>query len=271
MGNENLMLTTIAPNHAIGMTGEPGLTRLSAAGIHLGISAGIAAAVLAVIYMAWYPAPYFTAMGGDQLVLLVVGVDVVIGPLITLIIFKPDKPGLRFDLGVIAFLQATALAYGVTIAASARPVYSVFVVDRFETVSANAIEPSELKQVRREEFKSLPWFGPKLAGAVKPEDARESNRILFALTEGRDLQHFPQHFVPYDEIAAEVGRRAQSIGQLKRLNFGRAPEIDAFLLRHHVTPTEVGFVPLRARRAELVVIVRRTGVIVGTMELSPWG
>jgi hypothetical protein len=33
-----------------------------------------------MIYLLWYPAPYFSAMGGDQLLLLVVGVDVVIGP-----------------------------------------------------------------------------------------------------------------------------------------------------------------------------------------------
>jgi hypothetical protein len=246
------------------------MTRWNAAGIHLGISALIAAMVLIAIYLVWYPAPYFAAMGGDQLALLVIGVDVVIGPLMTLIVFRSGKPGLMFDLGVIAFLQATALAYGIGIAAQARPVFAVFVVDRFETVPANAIEDAELAQVTRPQFKSLPWLGPQIAGVVRPASSEEANRILFAMTEGRDLQHFPQHFVPYDDIAAEVGRRAQPIATLKRFNPDRTEEIDRFLVQHGVGPDEVGYVPQRARRAEMAVIVRRTGAIVGTLSVAPW-
>jgi hypothetical protein len=251
---------------------DNGLSRWNAAGIHLGISAVIAALVLAIIYMVWYPGPFFKAMGGDQLVLLVIGVDVVIGPLITLIIYKAGKKGLMFDLAVIAFLQSAALVYGVSIAAQARPVYSVFVVDRFETVPANAVDPVELAKVKRPEFKSLSWVGPQRAGVIKPDDAEEANRILFSLTEGKDLQHFPQHFVPYAEIAAEAGRRAQPIETLRHYNRGHAAEIDGFLARNGVKESEVGFVPLRARRAELAVILKRaSGEIVGTINLSPWG
>jgi hypothetical protein len=252
--------------------GRGGMNRCNAAGIHLGISAMIAAVVLAVIYLVWYPAPFFKAMGGDQLLLLMIGVDVVIGPLITLIIFKAGKKGLKFDLAVIAFLQSAALVYGVSIAAQARPVYSVFVIDRFETVAANAVDPVEQGKVRRPEFQSLSWFGPQRVGVVKPEDAEESNRVLFALAEGKDLQHFPQHFVPYADVAAEAGRRAQPVETLRHHNRGHANEIDSFLNRFGVKESEVGFLPLRARRGELSVIVKRaTGEILGTLPLSPWG
>jgi hypothetical protein len=132
------------------------MNRWQASGIHLGISATIAAVVLSVLYLLWYPSTYFTAMGGEQLAFLVVGVDVVIGPLITLIIFKAGKKGLKFDLAVIALLQSAALTYGALVAAEARPVYTVFVVDRFEVVAANALDPAELAKVERKEFKSLP-------------------------------------------------------------------------------------------------------------------
>jgi hypothetical protein len=210
-------------------------------------------------------------MGGSQLVLLVVGVDVVIGPLITLIIYKAGKKGLKFDLSVIGFLQSAALAYGVSIAAQARPVYSVFVVDRFATVAANAFDQAEQAQVKRDELKSLPWLGPKVVGAVKPADKAEAERVLFAIAEGKDLQQFPQHYVPYAEVAAEAGRRAQPIETLRRFNRERSAEIDAFLASHGVTERDVGFVPMRTRRAELSTIVRRNGEIVGTLNLNPWG
>ena len=253
-------------------TGQRGMSRWNAAGIHLGISAMIAAVVLAVIYLVWYPSPYFKAMGGDQLLLLLIGVDVVIGPLITLIIYKAGKKGLMFDLAVIAFLQSAALVYGVMIAAQARPVYSVFVIDRFETVAANALDPAEQAKVTRPEFQSPSWTGPQRVGVVKPVDREEAARILFSLMEGKDLQHFPQHYVPYTDVAMEAGRRAQPIATLRHYNQQSGTEIDSFLNKHGVKEAEVGFLPLRARRGELSVIVKRAnGDVVGTLPLSPWG
>ena len=247
------------------------MSRWQAAGIHLGISALIAAVVLVVIYLVWYPSPYFKAMGGDQLVLLVVGVDVVIGPLITLIIYKAGKKGLKFDLSMIAFLQSAALAYGVTIAAVARPAYTVFVIDRFEVVSPNALDPAEIAKVQRPEFKSMPWLGPKIVGVIKPEETNESNRVLFAMREGKDLQHFPQHYVPYGDVATQAGQRAQPLETLRRYNKDRSAEIETFLNQYGVAEKDVGFLPMRARRAEMSTIVKKNGEIVGTLDLNPWG
>ena len=139
------------------------MSRWQAAGIHLGISAIVAALVMGVLFLVWYPSTYFAAMGGEQLVYLLVGCDVVLGPLITLIIYKAGKKGLKFDLAFIGMLQAAALTYGVTVAAAARPVYTAFVVDRFEVAAANEIDPDELTKVTNPEYKTLPWTGPKYA------------------------------------------------------------------------------------------------------------
>lgn len=247
------------------------MTRWQAAGIHLGISAVIAAVVLGMLYLAWYPATYFTAMGGQQLAYLLVGVDVVLGPLITLIVFKSGKKSLTFDLTVIGFLQAAALVYGVVVAAGARPVYTVFVVDRFEVVAANDLDEEELAKVERPEFKSLSWTGPRVVGVAKPADPDEQFRIIMASGMGRDLQHFPQHFVPYADVAPEAGRRAQPLATLRRFNGERAGDIDEFVRANGLSEADIGFLPLRAKRGERAVIVRRSGVIVGTLNLSPWG
>ena len=116
-----------------------GFTRWQAAAIHLGISAAIALAVVGAMRIAWYPAPYFDAAGGAMLLLLLVGVDVVVGPLLTLVVYSPQKKHLHADLAVIAALQLAALAYGVSVMYGARPVYVAFAGDRFELVAANAI------------------------------------------------------------------------------------------------------------------------------------
>jgi hypothetical protein len=85
-------------------------------------------------------------MGGMGLLKILVGVDVTIGPLLTLIIFDTRKKSLRFDLSVIAFLQIVALAYGVYIMFEARPVYTAFVKDRFEVVPADQLDAVDLAE-----------------------------------------------------------------------------------------------------------------------------
>ena len=65
--------------------------RLRASGIHLGISLCIATLAAVVVFGLWYPYPYREISGGRSLFMLVVCVDVVMGPLITLLIFSTKK------------------------------------------------------------------------------------------------------------------------------------------------------------------------------------
>src|SRR5258708_25743002 len=107
------------------------VTRWQASGLHLLISVAVAAAVFALMLSLWYPGPLFEAAGGDDLLFILVGVDVVVGPLITLVIFRSGKRGLKFDLAVIGMLQIAALAYGVYALDLARPPFLGLVKDQF--------------------------------------------------------------------------------------------------------------------------------------------
>src|SRR4029079_10624368 len=120
------------------------LTRWKAFGLHLAISALVAGVVVALVVVLWYPPPFFAAMGGAVLLRLLIGVDVVLGPLITLVVFNPAKPRLKYDIATIVVLQVCALAYGGYVMFEARPVYNVFVKDRFETIAANAIDQASV-------------------------------------------------------------------------------------------------------------------------------
>lgn len=104
------------------------MSRYRAATIHLAVSALIAAGTLALMLALWYPPPLFAAMGGTELALLIVGVDVAIGPLITLIIFDTRKKELLFDLATIATLQVMAIGYSVYSMHAGRPVFIAVVV-----------------------------------------------------------------------------------------------------------------------------------------------
>jgi len=102
---------------------------------HLGLSLIIFLIVLYFIVFHWYPQPFFTTDGGWQGVRLIAAVDIVLGPLLTLIIFKPGKSGLKFDIVIIAAIQFAALASGLYIVHNERPVAKIFQDGNFYIVT----------------------------------------------------------------------------------------------------------------------------------------
>ncbi|MGH8583201.1 MAG: TfpX/TfpZ family type IV pilin accessory protein [Gammaproteobacteria bacterium] len=247
------------------------MTRWKASALHLSICGVIALTVLGWMLFVWYPWPYFEAVGAGQLSAIIIGVDVVIGPLITLIIFNPKKKSLRFDLTVVALLQTGALIYGVYVVYEARPVFVVFNVDRFDVVAANELDPAEYKKVTAAEFKTLSLTGPRVVGARLPEDRKERERILFAAVAGYDLPNFPQHYVPYRELRGQVIARAKSLAELR----AKHPEAGAALAAVESAfagpQSDLGFLPVRARKRDLTAIIdRKTGELLQMLPIDPW-
>ena len=97
------------------------MTRYRASLLHLGLSGAVVAAVLALVFLVWYPDWSFSVAGAVTPVMILVGVDLVLGPLLTLIVYKEGKPGLKFDLAFIAAVQLLALSYGSYTLHGARP------------------------------------------------------------------------------------------------------------------------------------------------------
>ncbi len=98
--------------------------RWQAFAAHLGISLLIFLALIGVILFHWYPGQ-FIHFGGWQGIRIVAGVDLVLGPLLTLIVFNKAKNKLKFDLSVIATIQTTALICGVYVVEKERPIAQV--------------------------------------------------------------------------------------------------------------------------------------------------
>lgn len=244
-------------------------TRWQAAPIHLGISALIAALVVCAMLLLWYPQPYFRASGGQTLLLLLIGVDVVVGPLLTLIVFDPRKKNLRFDLAVIAVLQLAALAYGTWIMFNARPVYVAFAGDRFELVEANAIDASDQAKAGPG-FRTLPLTGPQVVGTRLPADAEERERMGFAAMVGGGLGLFPQHYVPYADVARDALAEAQPLARLRERHPERAGEIDAWVAASGKPEASLRFVPLQARHGDMTVVIdARSGEVQGVLPVDP--
>lgn len=247
------------------------LTRWKAFGLHLALSALIAATVVALVVVLWYPPPYFAAMGGEILLRLLIGVDVVLGPLLTLIIFDTAKPRLKYDLATIAVLQIAALAYGTFVMFDARPVYNVFLKDRFETIAANAIDVSSVDALRSP-FRTLPLFGPRVVAARLPSDAQDA--LALALTSaqgGADASAMPHLYVPYALEAQRAASIAQPLVGLSRQSKESSDDVTAFVAAHGKGQRNLGFLPARARNRDFAVVIdRKTGEVVGYLAIYPW-
>jgi hypothetical protein len=242
-------------------------TRWKAAAIHLAISIAIAVLVIAAMLFLWYPTPYFQAMGGGGLLMLVTGVDVVLGPLITLIIFNTKKKSLKFDLMCVAIVQVVALAYGVSTMFHARPVYTVFNKDRFDVVIAADISDKERAKVTDVAFKSIPLTGPQIVALETPNDMKEVQRMLES---GIDSRAFSQYYIAYDSKAKEAATAAKPLAQIQKNNPAAAEKLKSFLTTKGFDESKVGFLPLYTRNEDMTVVLdKETGKILAIAPVAP--
>ncbi len=102
------------------------MTKFKAFGIHFLTSLTLVSLLIAVTLWVWYPHYFANASGVWRALGTVILVDVVLGPLMTLILYKKGKPGLLFDLSLVAVLQIVALAWAVWMLYAQRPVLVVY-------------------------------------------------------------------------------------------------------------------------------------------------
>lgn len=237
------------------MAGHRTLNRFQAAGLHFTLCLAIAAVTVTLMLALWYPGALFEAAGGLGLLYIVVGVDVVLGPLLTLVVYKAGKRGMKFDLAVIALLQVAALVYGLHVVSLARPAYIVFIKDRFDLATAVDLPPERLAQARDPQFRRLPWTGPVYVAADMPTDPKERNAIVAAAMAGTDLNQLPQTWVPYASRRKEVLAAAMTMERLRKAEPASARNVDAWLKKEGRPDDAVRALLLRTRFAWLVVLV----------------
>jgi len=247
------------------------MSRWKAAGIHLSISVAIGLIVGALLLGVWYPPPLFHAAGADTLVLLLVSVDIVLGPLLTCVVFKQGKKGLKFDLALIAIVQTAALVYGMSVVLRSRPVFLVAAVDRFSLVSASDLAPQDIAAGQKPEFRSLSWFGPRTVGALLPPEGRERTKIMLSGIGGKDIDKMPKYYVDYSQVAQGLLQDAKPLDDLSINTPGQREELDRALTKIGRAADQVVWVPLTARKANLVMLLDHdSGDPLGAVAINPW-
>lgn len=246
--------------------------RLKACAIHLSLSLAVAALAAALVFGVWYPYPYREISGGRELFWILVSVDVILGPLLTLAVFNRVKPWpvLRLDLVVIAALQVFALGYGLWIVSAARPVHMVFEFNRFKVVHAVEVAPAELDKTPAG-INALPLTGPTLLSLRAFKSETEKVDLTFADFAGAGLASRPDMWQPYATALPQILKEAKPVSQLKSRFASKALDIDRVVRNAGGDPETVLYLPMIGRDHYWTVFVDPVDAhIVATMPLDPF-
>ncbi len=241
-------------------------TRVQAFLIHVGISLVIFAGLMYFIAFQWYPGPYFEYDGGWRGTMIVVAVDLVLGPALTIVVFDPQKSigKIRFDLSMIALLQVAALGWGTYIVEGQRPVAIAFYNGAFNPVTAKVLRDhdasADVPLTREAE-------GPPLVYAALPAggEMRERIRRMRAETGLAPYNH-PDTHVPLARNLSEVVARQADVAWLAAPRPHFDAELRAFLDARGAQLEDYIYVPFNGRYGRVMFVLDRDARLIGVLE-----
>ena len=231
---------------------------------HFCASLGVALCVAALVFLVWFPYPYRQLAGGTELFFLVLGVDLICGPLLTFVLFNPvkSKRELVLDMSLVVIVQLIALSYGVWSVHEARPLYLVHEFDRFKVIARADLDPAELDRLpitlRPELFR-----GPQVVG-LREISNKEREKIMFeSVNGGRDYGEHPDFYAPFDAVnAPKAYLKAKPLSIFAKNHPLQEEELDKLKVSFGTEYELLRYLPVTARQ-DWVAILNSTGKIVG--------
>jgi hypothetical protein len=246
------------------------VNRFQAFALHLTTSAIVVSLFLGLTFFVLYPPPLFEVEGTLAAIQILLGVDIVLGPLLTLVVFKPGKPSLKFDMAVIVAIQLAGFIYGAHVIVSERPAIVSFAVDRFVVIPAAdtkemAMDKLDSKQVR------LKAIGPTYVYAEMPEHP-EKYDLVFGPLEGKpDLERRPEF---YRDFHANIARSFDKALDLKKYveKFEDAhDEVENYLKASGKSYADIAAYPVSGRQHDMVMVVdKQSKQLAGFIDIDPW-
>lgn len=241
--------------------------KLKATGIHLALSGAIFLIALYLIVFLWYPGFLFTSDGGWQGVRIMACVDLVLGPLLTLIIYNPLKTrrAILFDFTFIGVVQLGALLWGFYAVHEERPVALVHWENTFYPITVKSLRA---QGTGLDELDRFGGGNPRLVYAKPPEEAEARTQLFLnafagGLAEYEQVQLF-QKLEPYMSVVATSQTKIELLTK-------RSPAIAAALddLRKKAGGGEASkdwvYVPFTGKFDTRVLVLNPQGQLVGDL------
>ncbi len=233
---------------------------------HLLTSFFIALNVIGIIFFIWYPDPIAQAVGVTNILLMLLFIDVIIGPFLGLLVYKENKKTLKMDLSVIIVLQLSALGYGVYTIEKARPIWIAYYVDQFQLIKKNEIFLENIHHALPE-YQHIPWLKPQFVGVEFAKDKQtRSDDMLADVLGGISIARRPERYVALNTVKKQIQQHSQSLALLNQFN-------EKTLVKNTLAkyPKATAFVPLKANAVDMTVLINKEkGEVVKIVDLRPW-
>ena len=233
---------------------------------HLSISFLIALLVIGLVFFVWYPAPLAKAVGVTNIFLMMLAIDVIVGPILGWLVYQEGKKTLKFDLSVIILIQIAALCYGVFSIEQGRPAWLVYNVDRFELVRKNELVDTNIQQAQPQ-FQQPSWFKPQYVATEFAKDIQQRNDEMFAeVLGGISIAQRPERYVELTQVTTQIQQRALPLKELEQYN--PKTDVEKTLAKY---PKADAWLPLKANAVDMVVLVNKESAsIIKIVDLRPW-
>ena len=233
---------------------------------HLSISFLIALLVIGLVFFVWYPAPLAKAVGVTNIFLMMLAIDVIVGPILGWLVYQEGKKTLKFDLSVIILIQIAALCYGVFSIEQGRPAWLVYNVDRFELVRKNELVDTNIQQAQPQ-FQQPSWFKPQYVATEFAKDIQQRNDEMFAeVLGGISIAQRPERYVELTQVTTQIQQRALPLVELQQYN--PKTDVEKTLAEY---PKANAWLPLKANAVDMVVLVNKESASnIKVVDLRPW-
>jgi hypothetical protein len=233
--------------------------RLKAFGLHWLASATVLTLILGSLYVGWYHWPGWFLTGVTEVAAVMIGVDVVIGPLLTFVIANRNKPGreLTRDISIIVFVQLCALIYGSISLWNGRPLYYAFSESVLQCVQAYDIDDDEAQAGLKDNPELAPhWYSvPRWIWAPLPTDLQERTKIFgAAITGGDDVISMPKYFHPWEEGLTTLRAQLKKVDAVPYFALSEKKKLKERMRAAGLEPELPDTMPLSGRGHPILVV-----------------
>lgn len=233
---------------------------------HLTLSLVFSIILLGLLLSFWYQMPLAKAVGVTSIILILFFIDITLGPLLGLLVYKEHKTSLKFDLSIIIIIQIFALLYGVYTIELGRPAWIAYNVDRFELVRKNELITEHLDQAKIL-YQKPSFLSPQYVSVELAKDKLQRQNDMFAeALGGISIAQKPERYVEFTKALPQIKKRAISLNELEQFNDQK--QVQKILVKY---PQATGYVPLKANAVDMTVLVNKeTGEVIKIVDLRPW-
>lgn len=248
------------------------MTNIKAATIHLVLSIIIVSVVVLTMYFLWFPGEYFSLLGGKKLILTIAFADILLGPLLTLVVFKSEKKSLKSDLTFIGILQLIAICYGIHVTFQARPVFTVFNRGAFYVASQVDIVPDNLQKAKKEKWRTLSISGPTLVATIQPGSGDKYEAMFEELESAtRTTQRYPILYDEYHNHTPAVIKAGKPLQDLASISPQNKRAVENFFKKYEGSSNNFLFLPITSAITQMSAVVdAETGEFVQIINASPF-